>query len=105
MKVVQTENWNDTTNLVITDKAGMQIMGDWARGEFSLAGEVPGKDYECIAGPSETPHLTTGGDVFLFPKQDDPEVEAAQLKTSFNDGQSTRSSTFQYRERFTSYSI
>ena len=73
-------NWNDTTNLVITDKAGMQIMGDWARGEFSLAGEVPGKDYECIAGPSETPHLTTGGDVFLFPKQDDPEVEAAQLK-------------------------
>lgn len=73
-------NWNDTTNLVITDQAGMQIMGDWARGEFSLAGEVAGVDYECIAGPSENPYLTTGGDVFLFPKQEDPEVEAAQLK-------------------------
>jgi len=73
-------NWNDTTNLVITDKAGVQIMGDWARGEFAIAGEVPGKDYECIQGPSERPYLTTGGDIFLFPKQDDPEIEAAQLR-------------------------
>jgi glucose/mannose transport system substrate-binding protein len=73
-------NWNDTTNLVITDKAGLQIMGDWARGEFAVAGEKPGVDYACIAGPSEKPYLSTGGDIFLFPKQDDPEVEAAQLK-------------------------
>jgi len=73
-------NWNDTTALVIQDKAGMQIMGDWARGEFALAGEKPGVDYECIAGPSDHPFLTTDGDIFLFPKQDDPEVEKAQLK-------------------------
>ncbi len=31
-------NWNDTTNLVITGKAALQIMGDWARGEFAAAG-------------------------------------------------------------------
>ena len=56
-------------------------MGDWARGEFTAAGEVPGVDYECLAGgPSENPYLDTGGDIFLFPKQDDPEVEAAQLR-------------------------
>ena len=74
-------NWNDTTNLVITDQAALQIMGDWARGEFAVAGEVPGEDYECLAGgPSENPFLDTGGDIFLFPKQDDPEVEAAQLR-------------------------
>lgn len=72
-------NWNDTTNLVITHQAGMQIMGDWARGEFALAGLEPGVDYACIAGPSEDPYLDTGGDVFLFPKQSDPDVEAAQL--------------------------
>ncbi|MEM8917184.1 MAG: ABC transporter substrate-binding protein, partial [Pseudomonadota bacterium] len=72
-------NWNDTTNLVITDQAAIQIMGDWARGEFAVAGEEPGVDYECIAGPSENPYLTTGGDVFLFPKQGDADVEAAQL--------------------------
>lgn len=74
-------NWNDTTNLVITDKAALQIMGDWARGEFSVAGEVPGVDYECLpGGPADIAYLDTGGDIFVFPKQDDPEVEAAQLK-------------------------
>ncbi len=74
-------NWNDTTNLIITDQAALQIMGDWARGEFAIAGEVPGVDYECLAGgPADHAYLDTGGDIFLFPKQDDPEVEAAQLE-------------------------
>lgn len=73
-------NWNDTTNLVVTDQAGMQIMGDWARGEFGVAGEKPGVDYACVPGPSATPSVTTGGDIFLFPKQSDAAVEAAQLK-------------------------
>ena len=73
-------NWNDTTNLVITDKAAMQIMGDWAHGEFAVADKVAGEDYECIIGPSDTPYVSTDGDIFLFPKQDDPAVERAQLK-------------------------
>ena len=30
-------NWTDTTALVITNKAGLQIMGDWAKGEFAAA--------------------------------------------------------------------
>lgn len=76
----ENRNWNDTTNLVITDRAGLQIMGDWARGEFALAEEEPGVDYACIPGPSANPYLSIGGDVFLFPLQDDPEVEAAQLR-------------------------
>jgi glucose/mannose transport system substrate-binding protein len=73
-------NWNDTTNLVVTDQAGIQIMGDWARGEFGVAGEKPGVDYECLALPIEAPTVTTDGDIFLFPKQSDPDVERAQLK-------------------------
>lgn len=73
-------NWNDATNLVITGKAAAQVMGDWARGEFAVAGQEAGVDYGCIPGPSQQPYLTLGGDIFLFPKQDDPEVEAAQLK-------------------------
>jgi glucose/mannose transport system substrate-binding protein len=73
-------NWNDTTNLVVTDQAGLQIMGDWARGEFGVAGEKPGVDYACLALPIESPTVTTSGDIFLFPKQSDPEVERAQLK-------------------------
>ncbi len=31
-------NWNDATSLVIQGKAGMQFMGDWAKGEFTAAG-------------------------------------------------------------------
>lgn len=73
-------NWNDATNLVITGKAAAQVMGDWARGEFAVAKMEADVDYGCIPGPSTQPYLTLGGDSFLFPKQDDPEVEAAQLK-------------------------
>ena len=73
-------NWNDTTNLVVTDKAALQIMGDWARGEFAVAGEVAGTDYACLALPITAPTVTTDGDIFLFPKQSDPEIEAAQIR-------------------------
>jgi glucose/mannose transport system substrate-binding protein len=38
-------NWNDATALVISGKAGMQVMGDWAKGEFSAARQVAGKDF------------------------------------------------------------
>ena len=74
-------NWNDTTNLVITGKAGLQIMGDWARGEFSAAGMTGVKDYGCMIGLNEDkPVVTTDGDVIVFPKQSDPAVEAAQKR-------------------------
>jgi glucose/mannose transport system substrate-binding protein len=73
-------NWNDTTNLVVTDQAALQIMGDWARGEFGVAGKKPGVDYACLALPVDAPTVTTGGDIFLFPKNKDPAVEASQLK-------------------------
>jgi glucose/mannose transport system substrate-binding protein len=73
-------NWNDTTALVIQDKAALQIMGDWARGEFGVAGEKPGVDYDCLAMPIEHPTVSTDGDVFVFPKQSDPNAEAAQKR-------------------------
>jgi glucose/mannose transport system substrate-binding protein len=34
-------NWNDATALVISGRAGIQIMGDWAKGEFTNAGQQP----------------------------------------------------------------
>jgi glucose/mannose transport system substrate-binding protein len=55
-------------------------MGDWARGEFGVAGEKPGVDYACLALPTSAPTVTTDGDIFLFPKQSDPAVEQAQLE-------------------------
>jgi glucose/mannose transport system substrate-binding protein len=64
----------------VTDQAALQIMGDWARGEFGVAGKKAGVDYACLALPIDSPTVTTGGDIFLFPKQSDPDVERAQLK-------------------------
>jgi len=74
-------NWNDTTNLVITGKAGLQIMGDWARGEFSAAGMTGVKDFGCMIGLDEdNPVVSTDGDVIVFPKLQDADKEAAQKR-------------------------
>jgi glucose/mannose transport system substrate-binding protein len=72
------QDWNQATNLVITDQAGGQIMGDWAQGEFAVAGEVAGEDYTCLPGLGVREIISTGGDAFYFPVNDDPEVSAAQ---------------------------
>jgi glucose/mannose transport system substrate-binding protein len=70
-------NWNDATNLVITGKAAVQMMGDWAKGEFIAAGQTPDQQYGCtILGGG----YVMGGDVFVFPKIDDPAQKAAQDK-------------------------
>ncbi|WP_194097521.1 ABC transporter substrate-binding protein [Marivivens aquimaris] len=74
------QDWNQATNLVITDQAAGQIMGDWAQGEFAVAGEVAGEDYTCLPGLGLNAYLSTGGDAFYFPKLDDPEKEAAQKR-------------------------
>jgi glucose/mannose transport system substrate-binding protein len=44
-------DWNLTTAMVINGQAAIQIMGDWAKGEFAVAGKVPGKDYLCVPAP------------------------------------------------------
>ncbi|MEM7301726.1 MAG: ABC transporter substrate-binding protein [Pseudomonadota bacterium] len=74
------QDWNQATNMVITGKAGAQIMGDWAQGEFQIAGQVAGKDYSCLPGLGVNEIISTGGDAFYFPKLDDPEKTKAQFK-------------------------
>lgn len=44
-------DWNLATAMVINGEAAFQIMGDWAKGEFTAAGKVPGKDYQCSPTP------------------------------------------------------
>ncbi|GAB5507504.1 MAG: ABC transporter substrate-binding protein [Rhizobiaceae bacterium] len=74
------QDWNQATNMVITGEAGAQIMGDWAQGEFQVAGQTAGEDYSCLPGLGVNEIISTGGDAFYFPKLDDPEKEAAQLE-------------------------
>lgn len=72
------QDWNQATNMVITGKAGAQLMGDWAQGEFAVAGQVEGTDYSCLPGLGLNAVLDTGGDAFYFPVNSDPEITAAQ---------------------------
>jgi glucose/mannose transport system substrate-binding protein len=72
------QDWNQATNLVITDQAGGQIMGDWAQGEFQVAGEVAGEDYTCLPGLGVNAIIDTAGDAFYFPLLDDEEKSKAQ---------------------------
>jgi glucose/mannose transport system substrate-binding protein len=72
------QDWNQATNLVITDQAGGQIMGDWAQGEFQVAGEVAGQDYSCLPGLGMNEIIDTAGDAFYFPLLDDEEKSKAQ---------------------------
>jgi glucose/mannose transport system substrate-binding protein len=72
------QDWNQATNMVITDQAGGQIMGDWAQGEFQVAGEVAGEDYHCLPGLGVHEVISTGGDAFYFPLIEDEEIAAAQ---------------------------
>lgn len=71
-------NWNDATALVITGKAGMQIMGDWVKAEFAVARQRPGQEYGCIAGLGANAPYIVQGDAFVFPKSRDSQVIAAQ---------------------------
>ena len=70
-------NWNDATSLLITNKAAMQFMGDWAKGEFTAAGQMAGKEYDCTTIGGK---LTIGGDVFVFPAMKDKAATATQDK-------------------------
>ena len=74
------QDWNQATNLVITDQAAGQIHGDWAQGEFQVAGEVAGVDYTCLPGLGVNEYISTGGDAFYFPLNADPEITAAQKR-------------------------
>ncbi|WP_225769399.1 ABC transporter substrate-binding protein [Inquilinus sp. Marseille-Q2685] len=70
--------WNDTTMMVASNKAAMQIMGDWAKGEFASAGLTPGKEFGCVLAPGTQDAYILTVDVFVFPKQTDEAKIKAQ---------------------------
>ena len=74
----QNRAWNETTNLVITGKALMQIHGDWMKGEWRNAGKVAGKDFGCLNIPG-TKALAVTVDAWNFlsgPGVDDAKKQA-----------------------------
>lgn len=79
-------DWNLATNMVITGKAGMQIMGDWAKGEFVNAKKTPGKDYLCFRFPDTKGLVTFNADQFaMFNLSEDQRANQAVLANAVMD--------------------
>jgi len=72
-------DWNLATAMVINGKAGMQFMGDWAKGEFTAAGKKPGADYLCLPAPGTDKAYTFNIDSMLMFKMKKPDEQKAQL--------------------------
>jgi glucose/mannose transport system substrate-binding protein len=62
-------DWNLATAMVIKGEAGMQFMGDWAKGEFTAAGKVPGNDYLALPMPDTADYFLFNVDSFIFFRQ------------------------------------
>ncbi|MGP8308765.1 ABC transporter substrate-binding protein [Vibrio sp. YIC-376] len=71
-------DWNVATSMVINGDAAMQIMGDWAKGEFTAAGKMPGKDYICAPAPGTAGQFTFNIDSFAFFELSNEENKKAQ---------------------------
>src|SRR3954467_6759194 len=72
-------DWNLATAMVINGQAGMQIMGDWAKGEWINAGKVPGTDVLCFRYPGTQGAVTFNSDSFGMMKVS-KEAQHAQFK-------------------------
>ncbi len=70
-------DWNLATAMVIKGEAGMQLMGDWAKGEFLAAGKAPGKDFSCSAAPGTAKAFTFNVDSFaMFTVKGEDKIKA-----------------------------
>jgi glucose/mannose transport system substrate-binding protein len=72
-------DWNVASAMVISGKAGFQIMGDWAKGEFINAKKVPGKDFLCFRVPGTQGAVSFNSDQFAMFKVGGDKA-AAQVK-------------------------
>jgi glucose/mannose transport system substrate-binding protein len=72
-------DWNLASAMVINGEAGMQMMGDWAKGEFVKAGKVPGTDFVCIRFPGTQGMVTFNSDQFAMFGQADAAKQEAQV--------------------------
>ena len=69
-------DWNLASAMVIEGKAGVQFMGDWAKGEFVKAKKVPGTDFVCMRYPETQGSVTFNSDQFAMFKVSEDKVPA-----------------------------
>ncbi|MCE9663595.1 ABC transporter substrate-binding protein [Halomonas sp. M5N1S17] len=71
-------DWNIATSMVINGDAAMQLMGDWAKGEFTAAELTAGEDYLCAAAPGTADAFTFNIDSLAMFRVEGEEHEAQQ---------------------------
>ena len=78
-------DWNLASSMVIEGKAGMQMMGDWAKGEFIKADKKPGEDFVCIRFPGTQGAVTFNSDQFvMFDVGDQSEAQMKMASAVMN---------------------
>ncbi|RWQ41068.1 MAG: carbohydrate ABC transporter substrate-binding protein [Mesorhizobium sp.] len=76
-------DWNLATAMVIKGDALVQVMGDWAKGEFNAAKKVPGTDFLCYRFPGTDGSVVYNSDMFgMFDVPDDRKAAQAALATA-----------------------
>lgn len=70
--------WNLATAMVINGDALVQVMGDWAKGEFKAANKEAGKDFLCYRFPGTDGSVIYNTDMFAMFKVP-ADRQAAQL--------------------------
>ena len=71
-------DWNLATAMVIKGEAGMQFMGDWAKGEFTAAGKKPDVDYIATHAPGTSKQFLFNVDSFIMFEVKNKAAKAAQ---------------------------
>jgi glucose/mannose transport system substrate-binding protein len=87
-------DWNLASAMVIEGKAGLQFMGDWAKGEFVRAGKKPDEDFVCVRYPGTQGSVTFNSDLFAMFKVEKDKIpaqmqiasaiESPSFQTAFN---------------------
>ena len=78
-------DWNLASAMVINGEAGMQMMGDWAKGEFLKAGQVPGSDFVCIRFPGTQGSVTFNSAQFaMFSGSGSSDAQKAMASSVMN---------------------
>ena len=76
-------DWNLATAMVIKGDALVQVMGDWAKGEFRAANKEAGKDFLCYRFPGTDGSVIYNSDMFgMFNVPDDRKAAQVALATA-----------------------
>lgn len=76
-------DWNLATAMVIKGDALVQVMGDWAKGEFVAAKKTPNVDYYCYRFPGTEGSVIYNSDMFgMFNVPDDRKAAQIALATA-----------------------